>query len=519
MIEEDVILETRNITKKFPGVIAVNGVNFKVYKGKVNALVGENGAGKSTLMKILAGVYTDFEGNLMLNGKEVRFKNTRDAQEKGIAMIYQELNLLPNLSVMENIFIGREFLDKFQMVDYKKMYEESVKILQKLDLDINPKRIVSELSVGQQQMVEVAKALSLNARVIIMDEPTSAISEHEIETLFKVINSLKKQGVAIVYISHKLDEVFEISDMITVMRDGKVVGSGPKEDFDYNKIVRMMVGRNIKDFFVKSQAEISEEFFKVENICLKSKDDPNKYIVNNVSFTLRKGEILGIFGLMGAGRSELLEAIFGVHPKLSSGRVFLEGKELEINSPEDAIKAGIGFVPEDRKQAGLILSMAVSQNITLTNLKNVEKLIFISEKKENDLVEYYINRLNIKTSSPQQIVENLSGGNQQKVVIAKWLAVKPKVLFMDEPTRGIDVNAKSEIYKLISELAKNGLGIIMVSSELPEILAMSDRIIVLSEGRKTGEFKVSEANEEILLKAAIPRSMKIRETNNTIKTS
>ena len=356
-------------------------------------------------------------------------------------------------------------------------------------------------------MVAIAKALSLDSKVIIMDEPTSAISQHEIENLFKIIRILKQEGKSIVYISHKLDEIFEIADRLTIMRDGKIVGEGLVKDFSYDDVVKLMVGRSIDKFFVKEKTEISDEIFRVEDLCLWSADR-RRLIVDRVSFYVRHGEVLGIYGLMGAGRSETLEAIFGVYPKRTTGKLFLEKKQIEITSPQDALRFGIGFVPEDRKLAGLILQLAVVHNISITSLDKLVKLGMISKKFEENLAEEYVKRLNIRATSLYQIVENLSGGNQQKVVLAKWLAIRPKVLLLDEPTRGIDVNAKSEIYKLISELAKSGMGVIMVSSELPEILAMSDRIVVMSEGKKTGEFDRSEATEEKLLRAAIPRSMR-----------
>jgi len=506
-VEGSIILEARNITKTFPGVVAVNNVTFRVYRGEVNALVGENGAGKSTLMKVLSGVYPDYEGKVILEGKEVHFRTPKEAQDNGIALIPQELDLVPNLSVAENVFLSREPVDAFGFVNYKKMYEKTSEILERLGVPIDPREKIEELSTGQQQMVAIAKALSLDSKVIIMDEPTSAISQHEIENLFKIIRILKQEGKSIVYISHKLDEIFEIADRLTIMRDGKIVGEGLVKDFSYDDVVKLMVGRSIDKFFVKEKTEISDEIFRVEDLCLWSADR-RRLIVDRVSFYVRHGEVLGIYGLMGAGRSETLEAIFGVYPKRTTGKLFLEKKQIEITSPQDALRFGIGFVPEDRKLAGLILQLAVVHNISITSLDKLVKLGMISKKFEENLAEEYVKRLNIRATSLYQIVENLSGGNQQKVVLAKWLAIRPKVLLLDEPTRGIDVNAKSEIYKLISELAKSGMGVIMVSSELPEILAMSDRIVVMSEGKKTGEFDRSEATEEKLLRAAIPRSMR-----------
>jgi len=414
--------------------------------------------------------------------------------------------LIPYLSVAENIFLGREFVNRIGLIDYKRMYSETEKVLDKLNVQIDPKDSVCDLHVGQQQIVEIAKALSLDARVIIMDEPTSAISEREIGLLFDLIKSLTERGVAIVYITHKLDELFQIADRVTVMRDGKVIGSGAIEEVTHDDVVRMMVGRDIQDFFVKAEATKQREVLTVEQMCLNHPIHPGDYLVDHVSFGLREGEVLGIFGLMGAGRTELLETIFGMHPDQSSGQVLWHGREARIRLPEDAIELGIGFVPEDRKQQGLILSMSVGANISLANLKLTERFLFLSDRLEKQLATDDISRLKIRTASIWQSVENLSGGNQQKVVIAKWLATKPKVLLLDEPTRGIDVSAKNEIYKLISELAQASLGIVMVSSELPEILAISDRIIVLAEGKKAGEFARSQATEELVMRAAIPRS-------------
>ncbi|HBT39471.1 MAG TPA: D-xylose ABC transporter ATP-binding protein [Pseudothermotoga sp.] len=509
MGEAKIILEAKNITKTFPGVVAVNDVSFAVKEGTVTAIVGENGAGKSTLMKILAGVYPDYVGKIFLKGKEVHFKNPREAINAGIVLIPQELDLVPNLTVMENIHLGREPLDFWGFVNYRKMYTETKDLLSRVRLRIDPKKKVQDLSTGQQQLVAIAKALAIQAMIIIMDEPTSAISEKEIENLFEIVRNLRQQGKAILYISHKLDEIFAIADEIMIMRDGKLVARGDIKDFSYDDVVRFMVGRSIEQFYVKGQSEIRDEVLRVENMSVL---DPDKedLIVDNVSFSVRKGEVLGVYGLIGAGRTELMEAIFGFHhPSRVRGDVLIEGKRVSIRTPADAIKAGIGYVPEDRKLSGLILQLTVLLNFSLPNLKNLSRFGFIRMNQEKDLAHEYVKKLGIKTTSLNQLVENLSGGNQQKVVLAKWLALRPKVLLLDEPTRGIDVNAKSELYSLISELAKTGLGIVLVSSELPEVLAMSDRIMVMSEGKKTAEFTREEASEEKLLKAAIPRSFRL----------
>ncbi|UCG59357.1 MAG: sugar ABC transporter ATP-binding protein [Phycisphaerales bacterium] len=504
--KDSVVLEARDITKTFPGVKALDNVSFQIHRGKINALVGENGAGKSTLVKVLSGVYAEYGGKVLLEGEEVSFANPRQAQNSGVVIIHQELNLIPHLSVSENVFLGREYTNRLGLIDYKRMYVETERILKQLNLRIAPNRLICDLRVGQQQIVEIAKALSFDARVIIMDEPTSAVSEREVQVLFGLIRSLKEHGVGIVYITHKLDEVFQIADRATVMRDGKVVGSCLPEEVGHDDIVRMMVGRDIKDFFVKSHASEQQELLSVRDICLDHPTRSEDYLVDHVSFSVNQGEVLGIFGLMGAGRTELLETVFGVHPQRSSGAIHLQGRQVRIKSPWDAIDCGIGLVPEDRKQQGLVLLMSVRANISLASLKLTERFSLLSSQLERQLASDYIARLKIKTASAGQRTEDLSGGNQQKVVIAKWLATDPKVLLLDEPTRGIDVNAKNEIYRLIGELAEAGLGIVVVSSELPEIMAICDRIIVLSEARKTAEFARSEATEELIMKAAIPRS-------------
>jgi len=504
---DNIILQAKSISKTFGGIKALDSVSLEIYKGQVNAIVGENGAGKSTLMKVLTGIYQQYDGQTILDGDKATFANPKEAQKNGIAIIHQELNLIPYLSVAENVFLGREFINRFGLIDYKRMYSETKKLLERLDLHVNPRIQVSNLRIGQQQIVEIAHALSLDARIVIMDEPTSAISEHEIKVLFDLIRSLKAQGVAIVYITHKLDELFQIADSVTVLRDGKLVGSSSIKDITNDDIVRMMVGRDIKDFFVKTNIAKTKEVFSVSDMCLAHPRRQNDYVVDHISFTVKAGEVLGLFGLMGAGRTELFETIFGLHPKRSSGNIFINGREIKINSPVDAINSEIGFITEDRKLEGLVLQMSIAASISLASLKQTERFGFLSAALETRLAHDYVERLKIKTPSVQQIVENLSGGNQQKVIIAKWLATNPQILLLDEPTRGIDVNAKNEIYRLISELTQAGLAIIMVSSELPEIMAIADRIIVLSEGKQTAEFSRSQATEELIMKASIPKSL------------
>ncbi len=501
-----IILQTKSISKRFPGVLALDNVNLNVYRGKVNAIVGENGAGKSTLMKILSGVYTDYEGTMLLDGKETSFNSVKEAKKTGIVIIHQELNLIPGLNVAENVFLGNEFTDRFGLIDYKKMISETSRLLKKLEMDIDPLKPVSELRIGHQQVVEIAKALSLDARIIIMDEPTSALSGHEIDVLFDLVRSLTDQGVSIIYITHKLEELFQFNGYVTALRDGKYAGEDAIENLDHDDIVRMMVGRDANDFFVKKEIEIGKEILRIDTISLPHPARPDDFSVKDVSFSVNKGEVLGLYGLMGAGRTELLEAVFGLHPEKIAGRIFVEEKEIRIKSPKDAIRAGIGFVTENRKEEGLVSLMSVAGGISLASINRIEKAGVLSSGLERRLAQKYINRLHIKTHSADQIVETLSGGNQQKVVIAKWLATNPGILLLDEPTRGIDVNAKSELYILISELASAGLGIVVASSELPEIMAISDRIIVLSEGRCSAEFSKQQATEEKIVQAAIPKS-------------
>ncbi len=502
----DVLLEASGITKSFPGVRALDGVNITVRRGRLNALLGENGAGKSTLMNILAGVFPPDAGTVTLEGRPVGFKNPREAQTAGIAMIFQELNLVPDLSIAENIFIGREPLNRFGLVDFARMNADAATLLKELELDADPRTLVSQLKVGAQQVVEIAKAISFNSRVIIMDEPTSAITEHEIEMLFRQIQRLRQNGVGLIYITHKLDELPEIADDITVFRDGKFVGAKPFAGVARDEMIRMMVGRDLADLFPKTPARPGDVALRVRNISLQHAERAGDFAVQDVSFEVQRGEVLGIFGLMGAGRTELLQTIFGLYPKTSTGEIEVEGQRVAIQSPQDAIAAGLALAPEDRKAEGVVLGLSVAHNTTLSCLPKIERLGLLQPKLERELVGNYVNRLRVKTPSLDQALVNLSGGNQQKVVLAKWLATEPKVLLLDEPTRGIDINAKKEIYTLIDELAQGGLGVVMVSSELPEILGIADRILVLCEGCKTAEFKRGEATEEMIMKAALPGS-------------
>jgi ribose transport system ATP-binding protein len=502
------MLAAKNITKKFSGVTALSNISLELHPGKVNAIIGENGAGKSTLMKIFSGVHTEYQGEIILNEKPIKFQNTREAEDAGIAIIHQELNLVPYLSVAENIFLGREITNVLGVLDTKQMNEKAKQLLARLNLDVDPNTAIAELKVGQQQLVEIAKALHTNAAVIIMDEPTSAISDKEVDNLFGIINQLKAEGKTIAYISHKLKELFTIADRFVVLRDGTTIDAGDMKDVSQDELIQKMTGRKLN--LEKSGKALvnASALLSVTKICLRHPLLRITNILTDISFALHKGEILGVYGLMGAGRTELMECIFGLHPKNASGEVLVNGKPCTIKTPADAIAAGIALVPEDRKKHGLILNQTIKSNISLTVLKQIEKWGFVlSSKKEKSLADNYIRKLSIKTSSEKNMARDLSGGNQQKIVLAKWLATHPQILLLDEPTRGIDINAKSEIYKLMKTLADEGMGIIMVSSELPEILAVSDRILVMCEGELTASIPIEEATEAGILKYAIHKNV------------
>ncbi len=500
------MLVAENITKKFSGVTALNNVCMELYPGKVNAILGENGAGKSTLMKILSGVYPDYEGRVILKGKQVNFTNPREAQQAGIAIIHQELNLVPHLSITENIFLGQEIVNSWGFLDRGAMRVKTTQLLKRLKLDVDPDTFIAGLKVGQQQVVEIAKALLTDCDVIIMDEPTSAISEGEVAVLFEIIASLKAENKAVVYISHKLDELFKIADRYIVLRDGCTIESGDMQGMTHDALIKKMVGRDLN--ILKKAGTLADDtpLLSVQNISLKHSESARRLLVNNVSFSLRRGEVLGIFGLMGAGRTELLETIYGLHHQTSLGTIQIENQTAKFTSPAAAMRAGIALVPEDRKRDGLVLGLNVKTNINLTTFHKLQKFGWLNEKREAALAQKYIDLLKIKTPSANQAVKNLSGGNQQKIVLAKCLATSPQILMLDEPTRGIDIHAKNEIYKLILELAAGSLGIIVVSSELPELLALSDRVLVMSEGRITAEFSAANATEDNILKAAIPKT-------------
>lgn len=494
----DIILKMNGIDKSFPGVHALDHVNLEVRKGEVLALMGENGAGKSTLMKVLTGIYKKDEGSIVYEGKEVEFTNPKDAQEAGIVIVHQELNMMNHLTVAQNIFIGREAMSG-KLINDKKMNEEAEKLFQKLNIKIDPTEKMGNLTVGKQQMCEIAKAISHDAKVIVFDEPSAALTEAEIEELFKIIRDLRDKQLGIVYISHRMDEIKVITDRVTVMRDGGYVGTLITKESTKDDIINMMVGRVIYED-PKTESNVPKDapvVLKVEHL------NAGK-MVRDVSFELHKGEILGFSGLMGAGRTETARALFGADP-MDSGDIYVNGQKVTIKSPMDAVKCGIGYLSEDRKRFGIVVQKSVAENSTMVDLDNYVNGIFINKKKENEVALKYVKSLKTKTPSVDQLVVNLSGGNQQKVVIAKWLIRNCDILIFDEPTRGIDVGAKSEIYHLMNELAAQGKSIIMISSEMTEILRMSDRIVVMCEGRKTGELDIAGATQENIMHAATLR--------------
>ena len=491
---QEVILRMQGIRKTFPGVVALDNVNLDVRSGTVHSLMGENGAGKSTLMKCLIGMYTHDEGTVELAGDIVRFKDTKDGLEHGISMIHQELSPVPEMMVAENIWLGREPRGRLGLLSPAAMFRKTRELFDEWKINIDPKARMKDLTVSKQQMVEIAKAISYDAKIIIMDEPTSAIPEREVAHLHGMIKRLTDFGVAIIYITHKMDEVFRISDDITVFRDGKHVGSYPAKELDRDKLIKLMVGRELTDLFPKEEAEIGDVVLSVQGLNRGT-------VVKDVSFELHRGEILGLAGLMGAGRTEVLETIFGIE-KADSGEVVLNGKTLKIKQPSDAIRAGMALLTEDRKLNGIMGVLSVRDNITTAALPRYSPhgVLRVGEMRKDS--EDQREKLRIKTPSLNQLIKNLSGGNQQKALISRWLLTVPDVLMIDEPTRGIDVGAKSEIHRLMSMLAQEGKAIIMVSSELPEVLGMSDRILVMHEGRISGELSREEANQESVMHLA-----------------
>ncbi|MFL6468606.1 MAG: xylose ABC transporter ATP-binding protein [Pyrinomonadaceae bacterium] len=497
------LLEMRNIVKEFPGIRALDGVSFTLGAGEFHALVGENGAGKSTLMKVLSGVYPEgtFEGQILVENIQQRLRGVRDSEGAGIAIIYQELSLVKEMTVGENIFLGRE-PSRFGIVDSAKLYHTAATLLGELHLDIDPRVQVGTLGIGRQQLVEIAKALSQDAKILVLDEPTAALTESEVETLFDILANLKARGVGLIYISHKLEEVFRMSDRVTVLRDGRTVGTHTAKNLTKDQVISEMVGREVGDIFPASNHEFGEVALEVRNLTVYSVDRADKRIVDDLSFGVRKGEVLGIAGLMGSGRTELMTAIFGAWQGTASRKVLVEGRECNISSPNDAIENGIAFVTEDRKRYGLVLDQTIANNMTLAALKTLSGRVLTDRTREMTAVVLPMRTLNIKAGSPLSITGTLSGGNQQKVVLGKWLLTKPKILFLDEPTRGIDVGAKQEIYIEINKLAQEGLAIVLVSSELPEVLGLSDRVIVLHRGSIAAEFTRENATAEKVMAAA-----------------
>lgn len=491
----DYLLEMKEISKSFPGVKVLDGVQLNLKRGEVLALMGENGAGKSTLMKILGGIYQRDGGTIVVKGQTQENMTPDIAAKRGIAIIHQELNLIPHLSIMENIFLGREFTyGKSGFVNWSRMRKEAKRWLEQLAINLDPATPVGELSVGQQQMIEIAKALSMQADILVLDEPTAALTNREIDALFDVIASLKRKGVGMIYISHRMEEIFQISDRITVLRDGRYVGTVETAETSLDELVKMMVGREITDRFPKVEVKPGEERLRVENLTVRGK-------LSGISFSVRSGEIVGVAGLMGAGRTEMAKALFGAE-RIDGGAIFVDGKPVRISQPIDAIRAGIALVTEDRKEEGLVLPLSVRENIALPNLAKLSSLGVMNRRTEQALSDETIRRLLIKTAGGEQAAGSLSGGNQQKVVIGKWLATQPKILILDEPTRGVDIGAKKEIYDIMNRLAQEGVAILMISSELPEVLGMSDRVLVMHEGRITGSFSRMEATQELIMHAA-----------------
>ncbi len=485
----------RNISKIFPGVTALDAIHFDLLQGEVHVLLGENGAGKSTLVKILSGAHQMSAGQVLIDGEQVSIRNPRHAQELGISIIYQELTLVPHLSAAENIFLGREPMLRFGVVDRRKMLQDADQYLKDLGVEIDPRSLVGDLGLAQQQMIEVAKALSLDSRILIMDEPTSALTEHEILELFRTIRRLVERGVGIIYISHRLEEIFEIGDRVTVLRDGRHVSTDPLGEVDRPTLIRKMVNRELHEQFPVSNSEPGEEILRVEGL---SRGE----VLQEINFSVRRGEILGIAGLLGSGRTELVRAIFGADP-IDTGEIYLHGERLENISPRNSINHSIGFLSEDRKLQGLVLDLSVKDNICLPSVERIASFGVVSSAEEMSLSSRYVDELKIKTPSVQQKTLHLSGGNQQKVVISKWLCCNSDIFLFDEPTRGVDVGAKMEIYKLIRELADRGVAVILISSELPEILGMSDRILVMVNGRIREQFEARDATQESLLKCAL----------------
>jgi len=492
-------IEMKGINKSFGSNQVLKDAGFYLADGEVHALMGENGAGKSTLMKILTGVYTKDAGTILVDGQEVSYKNPQEAEKAGIVFIYQELNVLFDLTVEENLFMGKEITKKFGICDKKAMRAKAQEIMDRMGVKIPVTAVMSDLSVGQQQMVEICKALMVDAKVLIMDEPTAALTQSETEALFQVMNSLREKGVSIVYISHRMEEIFELCDRITILRDGQYIDTKYIKDITMDDVVQMMIGREIGERYPKRDVVIGEEVLRVEGLT-------HEKMFRDVSFSVRAGEVLGVSGLMGAGRTEIMQAIFGNLPT-TGGKIFIDGKEVSIRNPRQAIAAGIGFITEDRKTEGLLLEKSIADNIELANLGKVSHNSVLSKSKGAELVKRGIDEFRIKCFGPDHECGNLSGGNQQKVVLAKWIYTDPKILILDEPTRGVDIGAKKEIYNVINDLAAKGVAVIMVSSELPEVLGMSDRIMVVHEGHITGIIDADGADQAKVMTLATGGSL------------
>ncbi|MDX1962801.1 MAG: sugar ABC transporter ATP-binding protein [Pirellulales bacterium] len=502
------LISIRAIGKQFPGVRALHNVSLDVEAGELHAIMGENGAGKSTLMKILSGVYPVYEGELVIRGQTARFRGTRDAEAAGISIIHQELNLVEQLSVAANIFLGREKTFGWGLLDQRLMDQEAAQLLGQLDCEISPRALVGTLRVGDQQLVEIAKALSLKSDILIMDEPTSALTEAEVARLYRVIEKLRRQGVTILYISHKMEEVFHLSDRITVLRDGQFVKTVPTRDTNPRAIAHLMVGREIEQALRPTSAALGQVMLEVQNLSLPWPGHARGWRLRDISFSLRKGEILGIAGLMGAGRTELLEALFGASPTPPAGEIRLNGQRVSFRDPAAAKWAGMALVTEDRKRLGLFAHMSVRENISLCRLAELSTAGLIHPAAELAAVQSQIADLGIKTAGPEASITTLSGGNQQKCIIGRWLLTQPRVLLLDDPTRGVDVGAKAELYRLLDRLAEQGMAMIVTSSELPELLTVSDRILVLCEGELTGEFTRAEATEQKIMEAATTKKQR-----------
>lgn len=502
------ILRMINVTKRFPGVLALNNVNIDLYPGEILGIVGENGAGKSTLMKVLSGSYpnTTYEGTIEISGEKAEFKSVADAQAKGIEMVYQEMNMMLDASVAENLFVGNLPVNR-GFVDFEKLYEDAQKLIDLGQLTVSPKQIVRPLNSGQMQMLSVLRTLAKNPKILVLDEPTTALTDSEVDTLMDILNHLRESGVSCIYISHKLKEIFRICDRVTVIRDGQTISSRPIAEVTEQRMIEEMVGRKVENLYPKKEHPLREEFFRVENLTVPHPTIKGKNIVENISFSLRRGEILGIGGLVGAGRSETLGAIFGQITKGVTKKVFIENKEITINSPSDAINAGIGFITEERKRTGIIWMLGIRENMSVASLKDLVTGLFMNEKREKEVTSKLFKELRIKAPSLETKLVNLSGGNQQKVILGKWLLNNPRILLIDEPTKGIDVGTKADFYSLMGELTEAGMSIIMVSSDMPELISMSDRCLVLSGGEITAELKKGEITETNVMRAAIANEL------------